>query len=126
MRRDELYLGDIVGAADSIAEFVAGYDFEAFVNSELVRSAVVQKFAIIGEAAGRISNELRTRYAQIEWSQIIAFRNILVHAYFGTDWNEVWTTATVDCPVLRGQAANILAELSGPDGENPGAPPRSG
>ncbi|HXR96600.1 MAG TPA: DUF86 domain-containing protein [Terriglobales bacterium] len=126
MRRDELYLGDIIEAADHIAEFLPGNDFGAFSNSELIRSAVVQKLAIIGEAAGRISHELRARYAQVQWSQIVAFRNILIHAYFGTDWNEVWKSATIDCPVLRKQVANILAECSGPAEESPGAPPKSG
>ena len=82
---------------------------------------MVQKLAIIGEAAGRISDELTDRHPQIPWPQIIAFRNILIHAYFGIDWNEVWKSATVDCPVLRGQVAGILTEEfseSAGEGEN--------
>ena len=58
MRRDDLYLNDIVEAADHIATFLAQANFEDFQQSELVRSAVVQKLAIIGEAAARISDEL--------------------------------------------------------------------
>lgn len=42
MRRDELYLNDIVEAADHIAAFLHDTDFEAFLKSELIRSAVVQ------------------------------------------------------------------------------------
>ena len=108
MRRDNLYLDDIVEAADHIAAFLSAIDFEGFLNSELIRSAVVQKLAIIGEAAGRISDDLTVRYSQIPWPQITAFRNILIHAYFGIDWNEVWQSATAECPVLRGQVASIL------------------
>lgn len=118
MRRDDLYLNDIIEAADHVAAFLSDTDFEGFLNSELIRSAVVQKLAIIGEAAGRISDELTDRYSQIPWPQIVAFRNILIHAYFGIDWNEVWKSATVDCPALRGQIALILtAEFSGSAGE---------
>lgn len=40
MRRDELYLNDIVEAADHIAAFLHDTDFEAFLKSELIRSAV--------------------------------------------------------------------------------------
>lgn len=109
MRRDDLYLNDIIEAADHIATFLGQANFEDFQQSELVRSAVVQKLAIIGEAAARISDELTGRYPQIPWPQIVAFRNILIHAYFGIDWHEVWKAAQVDCPALRGQVAGILA-----------------
>jgi uncharacterized protein with HEPN domain len=115
MRRDDLYLNDIIEAADYIATFLGQADFEGFRQSELIRSAVVQKLAIIGEAAARISDELKGRFPQIPWPQIVAFRNILVHAYFGIDWNEVWKSARVDCSALRRETTNILAtEFGGP------------
>jgi uncharacterized protein with HEPN domain len=48
--------------------------------------------------------------------QIVAFRNILVHAYFGIDWDVVWRAAKNRCPVLREQVALILAgEPGGPE-----------
>ena len=89
MRHESLYLTDIVEAADHIAEFIAGTDFQEFQKSELLRSAVVQKLAVIGEAAARVSEDLKTRHPQVPWPQIVAFRNILVHAYFGIDWDIV-------------------------------------
>jgi uncharacterized protein with HEPN domain len=113
MRREDLYLNDIIEAADHIAAFLAGTDFEAFQKSEMLRSAVVQKLAIIGEASARLPEALQNRYPQVPWPQLVAFRNILVHAYFGIDWREVWLVASNRCPVLREQAAGILAEESG-------------
>lgn len=86
MRREDLYLRDIVEAANHIAGFIAQIEFAAFQESELVRSAVVQKLAIIGEAAAHISDALKARYPQVPWPRIVAFRNILIHAYFGIDW----------------------------------------
>jgi uncharacterized protein with HEPN domain len=53
MRRDDLYLNDVIEAADHIATFLGQTEFEGFRQSELVRSAVVQKLAIIGEASAR-------------------------------------------------------------------------
>ena len=58
MRREELYVRDIVEAANHIASFIAGLSPSGFEESELVRSAVVQKLAIIGSAAARVSDEL--------------------------------------------------------------------
>jgi|ERR1043166_1846722 uncharacterized protein with HEPN domain len=112
MRHESLYLNDIVEAADYIAEFISGTDFEGFQKSELLRSAVVQKLGIVGEAAARVSENLTTRHPEIPWPQIVAFRNILVHAYFGIDWEVVWLAATDRCPLLRRQIAAILAEES--------------
>ena len=109
MRRDELYLNDIIEAVHHIAGFSGEMDFEGFRNSELVRSAVVQKLAIIGEAAAHISDELKGQYPQIPWPHFVAFRNIQVHACFGIDWIEVWKAARVDCPARRGQVVGILA-----------------
>lgn len=85
-----------------------------FRNPSFFRSAVVQKLGIIGEAAGRVSEDLTTRHPEVPWPQIVAFRNILMHAYFGIDWDVVWLAATHRCPILRGQIAAILAaELGG-------------
>jgi uncharacterized protein with HEPN domain len=112
MRREILYLTDIIEASDHIADFISGIESEQFLRSELVRSAVVQKLAVIGEAAARMSPELKNREPQVPWAQIVAFRNILVHAYFGVDWDEVWQVARNRCPSLREQIALILAEES--------------
>ena len=42
MRREELYLGDIVEAADAIREFLGNIDHPAFFESDLIQSAVLQ------------------------------------------------------------------------------------
>jgi uncharacterized protein with HEPN domain len=109
MRREDLYLNDIVEAADHISTFIAGVDFEAFEKSEMMRSAVVQKLAIIGEAAARLPESLKKLHPEVPWPQIVAFRNILIHAYFGIDWEEAWRSARKRCPILREQVHRIIA-----------------
>src|SRR5438132_132450 len=108
MRREELYLRDIVEAANHIEQFITGLDRLGFQESELVRSAVVQKLAVIGEAAADVPEEVRLRRPEVAWPKIVAFRNILVHAYFGIDWDEVWRAATKESPALRAQVELIL------------------
>ena len=108
MRREELYLSDIVEAADAIREFLAGIDRAAFLGSNLIQSAVLQKLIVIGEAAAKLSQEFRERHLEAEWSDIVAFRNIAVHAYFSVDWPIVWVTAIGDVPALRKIVADIL------------------
>lgn len=48
MRRDVLYLADIVEAAAAIARFVAGVTKESFLADELLQSAVLHKLTVIG------------------------------------------------------------------------------
>ncbi|MCU0245579.1 MAG: hypothetical protein MUC42_03335 [Bryobacter sp.] len=48
MRREDLYLQDIIEAADHIEEFLRNLEFAEFQGSELLRSAVMQKLAVIG------------------------------------------------------------------------------
>jgi uncharacterized protein with HEPN domain len=107
MRRDDLYLRDILEAADHISDFIKGLDAFGFEQTEVVRSAVVQKLTTIGEACARISPELKAAYPEIPWPRIIAFRNILVHACFGIDWSEVWLAASRQVPRLRDQIASV-------------------
>ncbi len=111
MRRENLE------AAGHIATFICGADFAAFQKSEMMRSAVVEKLAIIGEAAARLPEGLRDRHPEVPGPQIIAFRNILVHAYFGIDWDEVWRAARDRCPILREQVAAIITATGGSYGQ---------
>jgi uncharacterized protein with HEPN domain len=109
MRREELYLTDIVEAADAIQQFLIGIQRDDFLDSDLVRSAVLQKLTIIGEAAARLSKEFQDQHSEIDWADIVGFRNIAVHAYFAVEWPIVWVAATKDAPALRGTIADILA-----------------
>jgi uncharacterized protein with HEPN domain len=61
MRSEELYLTDIVDAADAIARFVRGVEREDFCHDELAQSAVLQKLIVIGEAAARLPCEFTDR-----------------------------------------------------------------
>ena len=85
MRREELYLTDIVEAADAIQRFIEGIQREDFFGDELRQSAVLQKLIVIGEAAARLPTEFTNRHPEIEWADIAGFRNIAVHEYFAVD-----------------------------------------
>jgi uncharacterized protein with HEPN domain len=115
MRREELYLRDIVEAADFVAQFITGLDRVAFQKSELVRSAVAHKLSTVGEAAAHMPEEVRSRHPEVPWTKIVAFRNIMVHAYFGIDWDEVWRAAIRECPVLKELIESVLAAEFGTD-----------
>jgi len=91
-----------------INTFLKGMDADRFLSSELHKAAVLQKLILIGEAASHLSQEFFDKHPQIEWRDIVAFRNIAVHAYFAVQWDIVWATAMDDVPVLHQQVLKIL------------------
>jgi uncharacterized protein with HEPN domain len=110
MRRDADYLRDILTASEAVARFLAGVDRVAFPADELRQDAVARRLTIVGEAAGRLSAELRTRAKGVDWPRVVAFRNLVVHSYFAIDWAIVWSVATTDLPEL----ATRIRALEGP------------
>ena len=114
MRRDELYLRDIIEAAGHIALDISEMRRDDFVANRTVRDAVARNLTIIGEACARISAGLKEKYTDIPWPDIVAFRNILVHSYFGIDWDIVWLAASREAPLLAAEVGRILeAEFPG-------------
>ena len=111
MRPDELRLQDILDAIAAIQRHTPGTRAE-FDASEPIRSHVLLQVQIIGEAATRLSQNLRDDNPQIPWKSIMGMRNIIAHVYFGIDWNEVWQVAVIDVAVLKSQIEAILASLS--------------
>jgi uncharacterized protein with HEPN domain len=121
MRREELYLRDIIEAAEAIHKFLSGVKKNAFLTNDLLRSAVLQKLSVIGEAAARLPLKFRKSHPEIPWEDIIGFRNIAVHPYFAVDWSIVWVSATQEAPELGRMISGILArefpEVGGPKGK---------
>jgi uncharacterized protein with HEPN domain len=108
LRRDDQWLADIVQAAEAIGRFIEGLDLEAFIASDKDQSAVLVKLIVIGEAAGKLSAELKGRYADIPWRSITGLRHFGVHEYFRIEWDRLWITATADVPRLLIQVRPIL------------------
>jgi uncharacterized protein with HEPN domain len=112
MRDDRERLLDVLESIERIQKY-ASRGCEAFESDELVQTWIVHYIQIIGEAARKLSDDLRARHPEVPWPQIIAMRNVLVHDYFGVDVEEVWATVERDIPVLKRQVEAILQELEG-------------
>ena len=100
MSRDEAYLLDILLAARDVQSYVEGFDFERFESSELHQDAVVRKLEVIGEAAKRVSEEMKGSAPGIPWRKIAGMRDRLIHEYSRIDLEEVWDTVQNGIPEL--------------------------
>lgn len=73
MRSDREHLLDILEAIEKIS-LHKGSQRTAFDANELLQVWIVHHLQIIGEAASRLSEELRARYPDVPWGQIIGMR----------------------------------------------------
>jgi uncharacterized protein with HEPN domain len=106
------YLYDIHRAAELIAQFTVGKEFADYQRDPMLRLAVERAFAIIGEALSQLTKLEATLAVRIsEHHRIIAFRNILIHAYAEVDDRIVWDVIETKLPLLRQQAAALLCEM---------------
>ncbi len=100
MLKDDAYLLDILLAARKVLQYAGSMKQEEFDGNELVQDAVMRQLEIMGEAAGRISEEFRKAHPTIPWHKIIGMRNQIIHEYFRINRQVVWDTIHNDLPDL--------------------------
>jgi uncharacterized protein with HEPN domain len=86
---------------DQVASLVADQDRETFLADEAKPHALAMFFVVVGEAAGKVSPELKAAYPDLAWEFTKRLRNLIAHEYRRVDWNLLWTIATEDAPRLR-------------------------
>lgn len=103
------YLYDIQDAAVLAAQFTSGKDLDDYRSDPMLRFAVERAFSIIGEALVQLTRLDAALAAQITNSRnIIAFRNILIHAYAHIDDRIVWDIVEYRLPILIHEVAELM------------------
>lgn len=110
-RRDPANLWDMLEAAEKVQEFLEGKTFEDFIQEDMRRAAVERNLEIIGEAARRISEELKQEHPEIPWQGIISQRNVLIHEYGDIDYVKIWKVVSIDVPRLIEQIRPLIPPL---------------
>ena len=106
------YLEDISGSISDMRSFIQGMSADRFIADKKTVNAVIRSLEIIGEATGKIPMDIRRRYPDVPWDEIIAMRNRLIHEYFGVDLDIVWQTIHEDLLPLETSIKAILRDNS--------------
>jgi uncharacterized protein with HEPN domain len=111
MKKDDtVYIKHILDAIHRVEEYTQNIEYKDFIENHLIQDGVIRQIEIIGEAVKRLSNEIREKYTDVPWKDIVGMRNKLIHNYFGVDVDAVWETVKKDIPVLKKKLIGIKAE----------------
>jgi uncharacterized protein with HEPN domain len=106
-----LYCEDILDSGKAILQFVTGMSFGEFCKDRKTYSAVIREFEVIGEAVGKLPEELKQQHPNVQWQDIKDFRNLLIHEYFGVDLEIIWKIIEDDLPLLLADVAEIRNQI---------------
>jgi uncharacterized protein with HEPN domain len=109
-RNFELYLTDILESGRAIQSYVQGIEFKGFADDRMRYTAAIREFEIIGEAVGKLPEDIKAKHPNVPWREIKDFRNMLIHEYFGVDLRIVWNAIHQDLPLLLDAANNSLSD----------------
>lgn len=64
---------DMLDGAEKILKYTSNFDYDKFLENEMVIDAVARNFEIIGEAANRIDPEFKANHPQVKWLSSLQF-----------------------------------------------------
>jgi uncharacterized protein with HEPN domain len=105
---DRIRLRHMLDAAREAVSFAESQTRQSLDTNRMLALAEVRLLEIIGEAARSVSQEVKDRYSEVMWKQIVGARYRLIHGYYQVDLNVVWEIITVDLPPLIQVLENAL------------------
>jgi uncharacterized protein with HEPN domain len=80
---------------------------EVFLNDPKTQDAILRNLQVLAEALRNLSATYAETHPEISWKNIAAFRNIIVHEYWGVDSGLVWDIVIKDVPALKAQLKSL-------------------
>jgi uncharacterized protein with HEPN domain len=108
-QRDRVRLGHMLEHSREAITLTRGKTRADLDSDRVLSLALVRLLEIVGEAAGRVSDETRAHEPEIPWPQIIGLCNRLIHRYDAVDYDILWQIITDDLPALVAMLETALS-----------------
>lgn len=103
IKTDSYYKNKILEDINKIIEYTDGLSYQVFACDEKVVDAVLFRLIQISENVKKLSDLFKRSYPQINWSEIVGFRNKIVHDYGKVDYMIVYEVLSQDIPKVKEQ-----------------------
>ncbi len=112
-RYPEQFAIDVLICFDTIYRFMAPIKSAyQFVSDEATFIVVTRELEIIGEAVGNILKDDRLKpLVKPEWRDIVDFRNVIVHEYFGMNYEEIFDIVTAELPMFDQEFSAFIDQI---------------
>ncbi len=107
------FLRHIEHECEFILRVSKGKTRNEIIEDELLNKGIVRGLEIIGEATKKLDDDFKLQHPYIEWKKIARTRDLMIHHYFGIDYNIVWDIITDKIPPLLQYIKEIIAKESG-------------
>lgn len=111
MTDDRARIEHMLQGVERIKDAMKDVSEEQFYQSRILLDAISFNFAILGEAANKVSDELQAKHPEIPWGDIIGMRNVLIHDYVKPQPKYMWDAYRNDLDTLKKHLQKILKEL---------------
>lgn len=81
-----------------------------FLDDETLKRAVVRSLEIIGEATKKIPADFKIKWSSVQWKNMAAMRDRLIHDYIGVNYSIVWDVVKNKIPELYNQTREVLGK----------------
>ena len=84
-----------------LVEHTKDLTYDELVDNPVLNKAFVRSLEIIGEASKRIPEETRLDYPELDWKGFAGLRDVLIHQYWGVDFEILWNILEDDIPFAK-------------------------
>jgi uncharacterized protein with HEPN domain len=102
------FIEHILNECSFILHIKVGKTRSELLDDDITGRAVVRSLEIIGEATKKLPEDFRLQHKHVPWSEIAGMRDVLIHNYFGVDYDVVWNTINNDIPFLHQSLLSII------------------
>ncbi len=97
---------------EKLAELTNSISEEVLEDDWVTMYAVMQLYEMLGEAASRISDELKRTYPEMPWREATDLRNRLIHGYDDIEYHLLWLAMENDIPPFLEQLYHVRRDLA--------------
>jgi uncharacterized protein with HEPN domain len=102
------FLRHILDECTYLLKVTAGKSSDETFADETLCRAIVRSLEIMGEATKRLDADFKLQHPHVEWKKIAATRDVMIHDYFGIDYDIVWSIIKEKLPDLEHYLLEII------------------